>query len=276
MPEELQGQQQTGTESQTDQTTPIPGDPGYSDFYSGLLKDLPDDHKAIVEPYIKRFDAGVQRRFQDLHNQYKPYKDSGWDGDTFAQAQELYRMAQEEPETLLNNLQAYFASQGSSSTEGETGGGGTESTTGTPEIPGGIPPEIQTRLDEQQKIIQAVAQVLLSENEAKAAASDEADLQKDLDLLKQEFGDFNEKYVLSQYATRDVTLEDAVKEWQSMIQEEINRASSSTNGLPRRTLSNAGGGAVPQAYQQNLGEIDRKDIKNLVADVMRRASSAGE
>src|SRR3954470_14938959 len=49
----------------------------YSDFAQGILKDVPDEHKEILQPYLTKWDSGVQRRFQDLHNQYKPYTDLG-------------------------------------------------------------------------------------------------------------------------------------------------------------------------------------------------------
>lgn len=269
MDEELQGQPQSGTESQTDPTTPVPGDPGYSDFYSGLLRDAPEEHRSIIEPYIKRFDAGVQRRFQDLHSQLKPYKELGWDDeDNRTAAAELYRLAQEDPRELLQRLQSYLESQETPPTGGGAGNVGTESYVADPEVPGGIPPEIQERLDEQQRILEAVANVLTAEHTSKQQAAEDAEFENDLQLLRNEFGDFDESYVLARFIHNDVPLDQAIKEWQGKIQEEVNKAASATSGLPRRVLSNAGGGAVPQPYQQNLGELQSKDIRNLVANVL--------
>lgn len=44
---------------------------------SEFLSKIPDQDQAIVAKYIKDWDSGVTRRFQQIHEQYKPYKDLG-------------------------------------------------------------------------------------------------------------------------------------------------------------------------------------------------------
>lgn len=241
----------------------------YSDFASQILKEAPDEHKSILEPYLSKWDAGTTRRFQDLHNQYKPFADLGWDSETTTQMAEVYRVLNEEPERMYEALKAEFEgkveeAQSALSEVGESG-----------QAIQGLPPEVMQQLEQQQSILEALAQIVIQDRTEKTTAVEDSEYDKYIGLLKTEYGDFNEEYVHTMIAN-GMDGEAAVKQWNSIIQEQINKASTSTEGLPPAQLSSAGGGAVVQQEPQKLGQIPDKDIRALIANVMSQANQASQ
>lgn len=255
----------TETESETSQGSTFE----YSDFASQILKEAPDEHKSILEPYLTKWDAGTTRRFQDLHNQYKPFADLGWDEETTSQMAEVYRVLNEEPERMYEALKAEFEqnveeAQNVASEVSESG-----------QAIQGLPPEIMQQLEQQQTILEALAQLVIQDRTEKTTAVEDSEYDKYIELLRKELGDFNDDYVHTMISN-GMDGEAAVKQWQSMIQEQINKAASSTDGLPPAQLSSAGGGAVAQQEPQKLGSIPDKDIRSLIANVMTQANQAGQ
>lgn len=241
----------------------------YSDFAQGILKDVPDEHKEILQPYLTKWDSGVQRRFQDLHNQYKPYADLGWDSETTQQMAEVYRVLNEEPERMYAALKEALAVE----EEAQTGAG--EGSQTDPAIQGQLPPEVMQQLTQQQQVLEALAQYVINEQSTKTEQVEDREFESYMGLLKKEYGDFDENYVTMSIAN-GVDGEAAVKQWQGMTQEILNKAASATSGLPPAMLSSSGGGAVAQAEPQRLGSYDSKDIKNLIANVLTQANQAGQ
>lgn len=42
-----------------------------------FLNQIPEEHRGIVGKYVKNWDGTVTKKFQDIHEQYKPYKELG-------------------------------------------------------------------------------------------------------------------------------------------------------------------------------------------------------
>jgi hypothetical protein len=242
----------------------------YSEFAQGILKDVPEEHREILQPYLTKWDAGTTRRFQDLHNQYKPYADLGWDTETTQQMAEVYRVLNEEPEKMYQALREALAIE-----DGKEQTPPSEAGSQTDQVFQGIPPELTEQLTQQQQVLEALAQYVLGEQNTRAESVVDKEFEDYMGLLKKEFGEFDEQYVTMAVAN-GIDGEAAVRQWQSMAQEIINKASQATAGLPPAMLSSAGGGAVAQAEPQKLGSYDSRDIKNLIANVITQANSAGQ
>lgn len=258
------GSDPQGTEeSQEDSQGPA----GYSEFASQILKEAPDEHKSILEPYIKKWDSGTQRRFQDLHNQYKPYKDLGWDEDTLGQMAEVYRVLNEEPERLYEALRDTLELS-------EEEQNVVEESQSDQDFQG-LPPEITAQLTQQQQVLEALAQWVIQQDKQSTETMEDQEFESYMGLLKEEFGDFDEKYVVAMIAN-GTDGEAAVKQWQAMAQEILQKANQATEGLPPAVLSSAGGGAVAQPEPQSLGSVDSKDIRQLITNVMTQANQAGQ
>jgi hypothetical protein len=241
---------------------------GYSSFVQELLKDAPQEHVKLLEPYIRKFDAGVTRRFQDLSNKYKHYDNLGWDEDTTSQMAEVYRILNEEPERMYEALREALEIEDEEQNYSSFGSQSEEEFQG-------LPIEVQQQLSQQQQVLEALAQYVLQDHTSKTEAMEDQEYEGYLGLLKQEYGDFDEEYVNGCIAN-GMDGEAAVKQWQAKEQEIIQRLSQATGNLPPALLSSAGGGAVAQQEPQNLGSIDSRDIRNLIANVLTQSNQASQ
>lgn len=254
-----------GTEESSGQG---PETSGYSELAQSILKDVPDEHKSILEPYMKRWDAGTTRRFQDLSNKYKHYDSLGWDEDTTQQMSAVYQALMEDPQSLYdaigNELGLTAQEQKQVELAGETQQGFQ-----------GLPPEMQTQWDQTQQVLQALAQYVLDDQRSKQESVEDREFDEYLGLLKQEYGEFDEKFVISRIAN-GMDGEAAVNEWNELINGHLEKLSESTQHLPNSVLSSAGGGAVSQGEPQKLADIPGKDIRQLIANVLSQTNAAGQ
>src|SRR5213078_3895076 len=64
---------------------------------NGFLERVSPEHRAIVEPYVRQWDAGVTRRFQELHSQMAPYQELGAEPEQMQQALEIMEILNTNP-----------------------------------------------------------------------------------------------------------------------------------------------------------------------------------
>jgi hypothetical protein len=142
------GGDESGGNSQTQQDQgQNTGDSLAGDF----LKNVDPAHKIILEPYVKQWDAGVTKKFQDLHSQYAPYKDLG-DPETLQQAIGLYQALNSDPQAFFEAMQEAFD-------EGQAGEQGTGIVDGElPEEFQGLPPAFVEQFQQMAKVQEALAE----------------------------------------------------------------------------------------------------------------------
>lgn len=251
------GPEGTGDANDTGEGDQGEGDqPDYS-LGGNFLKDVPEEHRGILEPYVKKWDSGVTRRFQELHSQLNPYTELGADPEDLQQALQLARLLDEDPERIYQALREQFEEQGDEDDDEDA------------EPFQGLPPELASQLTQQQQVLEALAEYVLNQQQTSQEAQEDRELEGYLGLLKDEFGDFDEDYVLAKMY-RGMDGETAVKQWQNTIQEQLNKNGSGEQ-KPRLPAILSGGGVVP-AEQQNVAKIPRNDLKKMVAQMMQQAS----
>jgi hypothetical protein len=241
--------------------------PGYSELAQSILKDVPDEHKSLLEPYMKRWDAGTTRRFQDLSNKYKHYDSLGWDEETSQYMGAVYQALMEDPQRLYDALGSEL---GAGTQEQKV-----ESAGETQQDFQGLPPEFQTQWDQTQQVLQALAQYVMDDQRTKQETVEDGEFDNYLGLLKQEYGEFDEGFVISRIAN-GMDGEAAVSEWNNLINSHMEKLNQSTQHLPNTVLSSAGGGAVSQGEQQSIADIPGKDIRQLIANVLSQTNAAGQ
>lgn len=258
-----------GQESGTEQSQPVgqgseSSESEYSPFASDFLTRIPENDRAVVERYIKQWDSGVTRRFQDIHGQYAPYKQLG-EVEELQKAVGLVSLLDEQPENFYKALGEQLGL-----TPAETKQVMDEQNQ-QQQPGGGLPPEFVSRVDEQEKMLRNIAEYVLNMHQAQEAATQDSELNSYMKLLHDEYGDFDDDYVLTKmYNGADG--EQAVKAFQNLMQQRVNAANSAVAGLPP-TLSSGGGsgGAVPRETL-DLGKVPSKDVKALVADIIAQAN----
>lgn len=240
-----------------------PQSPPVNDFYKGILEQVDPAHRAIVEPYLGKWDAGVTRRFQELHGELQPYQQIGADPNTLAQAYQLYQMIDENPQGVLEMLQQAMAEVAPPGANGQQPQGlpGQQ----TPEGEGGaaaLPPEFAERFNQFEQALEYMAQQFLAQQTSQTAEAEDAQLNDYLGNLQKEFGDFDEEYVVAKMMA-GVSGEDAVKAYHAAIQKQVNTRARQPNLPPIL----GGGGAVPQEGK-SVAEASAKETKALVAQIL--------
>ena len=226
---------------------------------NGFLKNVPEEHRSILAPYVKQWDAGVQRRFQEIHSQYAPYQELG-DPEELMQAAELYQVLQNEPERLYQALRqagigAEEAEEAVYGDDDEAGGGQFS-----------LPPEFQQRIDRMESALTNIAQQFLSQQQQSQQYQEDEALDSYLNNLRTEFGDFDEEFVLSRMYAGE-SGEQAVQAWNEKIQEVLNQNGGSQKHLPPVL---GGGGSTP-IEGQDVRKLPSKEVRNLITQVLTQA-----
>lgn len=230
----------------------------------GFLQGIPDEHKELLAPYVKKWDAGVTRRFQELHSQYAPYQELG-DIEQIQQAMEVMHYLQESPEELYQLLHEQYGEQGLQEPVPSQGHS---------DFQGQLPPEVVEkleRLDQLQSVVELLAQNHLEGQRSEQEAAEDAALDEYLSNLKEEFGDFDEDWVLTKMQA-GMDGEKAVKAFHRFQQDLINQALEAQQNVP--TLLSGGGSSSGGEQQQKLGDIPNKDLQGFVAGLLAQANNA--
>lgn len=235
-----------------------------NDFLSSILEQVDPAHRPIVEPYLGKWNAGVSRRFQELHGELAPFKELGADPQTLQQAYQLYQMIDSDPQGVMNLLQEALSELGV-----DPGGAGSPQGQGNPQTQMGqpaqqsaIPPEFEQRLSTYEKVLEQLAQHYLGEQTKQTEQQEDAALDQYLGHLKQEFGDFDEDYVLAKM-NAGKSGEEAVRAYHAAIQGQVNQRSRMPNVGPVL----GGGGAIPQEGK-SITDASPKETKALVAQIL--------
>lgn len=251
----------------------------YSPIGSGFLQRVPEEHRPIVEPYVKQWDAGVTRRFQELQSQLAPYQQFG-DIEDIAAAMELVQAIDSDPWRVYGIL--HQSLMGGQPPVGPQGGQqvppqGQQQQFGQQDQglsgPDGmaLPPQVQQRFDQMQNMLVALAQHVLGEQQTKTQAQEDAELDGWLSNLHTEFGDFDDQWVMMK-VYQGQSPEDAINEFNGLVTSRAQQTVSANSRVPN--LLGSGGGAVNNE-NGSVKDLSRKDTKSLVASVLEKASQAG-
>lgn len=226
-----------------------PDSPG--SMVNPFLKNVNPADRPVLERYLKDWDANVTRRFQSIHDQYRPYKDLG-DVDTIQSAMAVYKMLDSDPMQIYNLLQESLADELASSGQPQQGQPVTQpGATGPHEVWGELPPAAIEKLGQMEQLLSAMAERLINSDKQSKQAADDAHLEQTLNGLREKFGDFDEEYVLSKMF-RGMKPEEAVQAYKQFVSGIV----SQNGGRPvPRVLT--GAGSIP-AGQQPANSEERK------------------
>lgn len=220
----------------------------------GFLKGVDPDHLSIVEPYVKDWDAGVTRRFQSIHDTYKPYKEFG-DIEQVQAAVQLAQWFNDDPVGTIQNAIKVFKENGIDFDMSELFG----NQGGAPEVePTNAPANAPVSTDggetftvskedweRTQQLLQTFGQDLVQRRQSDEAAQQRKQFDNYLDGLETEHGKFDRDWVTMQMAQNGMTAEDAIKRWNNTIESYAN----SQRGNP---APNIFGGGAPSGQVQDV------------------------
>ena len=231
------------------------GESGSSESTEGLaspfLSNIPEADREVVAKYIKDWDAGVTKRFQEINEKYAPYKEV--EPETFQQAVQLYEMATTDPMQLYTALQQWVKDN---EMEIEVDDG-TDS--GVEEL------DPTAKELKQLKAEMAELKAFREENTRKSEEAEQlAALDKTMQALHTKHGDFDDEAVLLRMR-RGMKPEDAVKDYNSWLDEKISsRTKKPSAAYP--VLDGKGGSPLGQVDRSKL--TDDKVRKALVMEAL--------
>lgn len=238
--------------------------PGPNPAWNDVLSVLPEQFHQVVTPHFQKWDQSAQQRIEQVNSQlkdfegFKPFVEHGINPQEVEQGLRLMWEINNNPENVYKALaEAYKFGQEIPPVANQNNDDDDDD-----EAPYGIDPEIASKLEQQEGIIQAVAQIVLNEAQAKEAAKADSELETELSSLKQKYGEYDEDYVLTKMLN-GASGEDAVKSYQALVAN-INQ---SRPFAPNVLGNNNGGSGLPsQAIDPT--KLSGKDTRNLVAQML--------
>lgn len=251
-----------------------------------FLDTVAPEDRPVMEKYIQQWDAGVNRRFQELHQQYRPYKDLG-EVEDLQRAVQFATLLQTNPEVIFQALQERFGNQ-----QRPAPGGSPQFQPGNQNLQNGfdyaalpedlapLAPAFQQYDQRFEQTNQQLAQVtrtlevigkhLLDQQNQGKVSEAEKEFEEYMGLLETEFGPFDREYVvaLMQHPQNPMKAEDAIKRYQALVQNNVNESRKPGPTVPAVL---GGGGSVSTVERVKPEDLSRKDVRNLVADVLKAA-----
>lgn len=266
--------QDPGTEDNgTQQQETLESQAGHPAWQAILNNVAPENREAVMEQ-LHEWDAGVSRRFQKIHDEYSPLKeleDLG-DPDYIKQSVEVYQALLDNPKDTWETIGRVYGLSLNSTVEEEED-----------EDYANLPPAIKERLaklDEHEQVLGALVRHTAEEQAAAEQAQEDAALEDYLQELADEFGPYNEDFVIGLIAA-GIDGEEAVAQYQQIV------SSVAPSGTPTPAPTPAavtpqrasapqvmsGSGGIPTSGSVELGKLTNNETQRLVMEALKFTKS---
>jgi hypothetical protein len=230
---------------------------GNNPAWNEFLEVVPEELHHKVTPLLEKWDKGVQDRFEKVQSDYKPWQEfqkAGVEPDTTRFALNLLNSLNENPQMVYKAIGDYYKFSNAPAVQG-SGQGQNE-----PDKPDLDP--YDARFAEIERQNQLMAQVLVSQDEAKKAASADAQLDQELTGLRKKYGEFDEQYVLAKMGVGKMSAKDAVENYFNWRESEIKKY------RPKPLIMGGNGGVVPGQHVDPK-KMNESGVKDLVVQMLQ-------
>lgn len=256
---------------------PVGGTENSDSLSEGFLKGIPENELPIVEKYVKDWDSGVTKKFQEIHETYAPYKTLG-EIDELQKAVEVARFVNEKPEEAFRILKDILGIEDEDANQQTPSNPTTQQQLlqgqqGVPDLSEYLNP-VNSRVDQMQQLLESLAKDYLGTKQAQDEAKAEAEFDDFMKTLHSDHGEFDDSYVMAYISGKIESLPDnasdaqiaalgaeAVKSFNDMLIKHGARPQST----PPPALY--GNGSSPSS-QQSIADLSRQDRVALVARML--------
>lgn len=242
---------------------------GINPAWNDLLNEIPSSLHHVVTPHLTKWDQGIQQKFQQIQQDssvYEPYKDfidNRVDPQAIQQALAVMGMLNDKPEQFFQEMQNFYSDDPRFKDILKAEGQGQQEydlseDQNQQQFNLESDPRFQ-QLTQQQEII---ANFLASQVQSQEQAQEDEALDTELNSLKQEFGEFDEDYVLG-LASSGIDLKQAVQRFKSM-ESKFRQAPLPGSSLP--PVVSPGGGVPSTAIDP--AALSSQETKNLIASYL--------
>lgn len=237
--------------------------PGLNPAWGEALGAIPEGYHETLTNHFRKWDQDAQSRITSVNEQlksYEPYKDfvdNGISAEDLVQGYQLMYQLNQNPQEFHKALaEAYGLGSGEPVNEGD--GEGEE-----------IDPSQNfqdPRVDQLQQNLDLVAQTILQQQQTEIASQADAQLDAELNALKEKFPNFDEGYVLSLVAN-GATMEEAATQYEALTQSILQQ---NPRPFAPTVMGNSGGGSGLPSQAIDPTTLTDKDRRNLVAEMVKR------
>lgn len=246
--------------------------PGQNPAWNDVLSVIPEQYHAQVTPHFQQWDQSAQQRIEQANSsikEYEPYKqfvDNNIPAEDLEQGIRLMYEINTNPKSVYDALAEAY-NLGTQPNVSNANAGGNENTTENTSV------EAQNlqdpRFDKLQEGLDLVGQVVLQDQQRKAAEQADRELANELDGLRKEFGDFDESYVLAMMGAGK-SGKDAVQAFQEFSN---NLIQSRPRPFAPNVMGSSGGGSTGLPSQAiDPTKLSGKDTRNLVVEMLRHSA----
>lgn len=257
--EDYESDDEFDEEDEDEDDMPQAGHPAWQ----SILANIPEELHSKVIPTLQQWDAGVSRQFQKIHDQYEPLKRfKEYDPDEVNEAVKVYQALTNDPASTweaigrVYGLSPQQVSQATSSDD--------EDDFDLDDLPPGLKQRL-AKLDVHDQVLEAVTQELLDRQASEQEAQEDQELEEYIEELHDEYGDFDEEYVVGLLAA-GVDGEEAVGRFQQLAAQYAPPVQQERTPTPRVMSS---GGGVPSDQDVDLYKLSSQNTRNLVAEILR-------
>jgi hypothetical protein len=232
---------------------------GLNPAWNDLMQVVPSQLHSLVTPHLQKWDQNYQEGIGKVHSEYeswKPFKEAGIAPEQVTYGLQLLDAIEQRPQEIFDALKNYLQIDDNQEVNDQT----LEDEQGQESTPIDLAsiPEFQ----QMAEMVKAMAELTVQQNSAQAESQADTELEQEFESAKQQFGEFDEKWVITQMLANDgLTLEQAVQSYQEFVKEILTNA----NRPGPRVLSAGGGNPSLNA---NPSQLDDKGRRNMVAEML--------
>jgi hypothetical protein len=223
----------------------------------GFLKDVAEADRPVVQNYIENWSKSVDKKFREIHDSYKGYKDLEAKPEDIRKWKQVVDLIETNPQQVYESLKNHLGIKDPETPKlpepgtptGESGG---------ENVQGSIPPEVQKKLDELEKLSRSTAEAYLNQTKAQQEAEQQKQFDSYLDDLQKKHGEYDKDWVTWKIS-QGIDGEAAVKEY-------IEKYGVPQSKGPRTPPPLTATGHVPQGT--DIRKMDSKNVKELVAAML--------
>ncbi len=250
------------------------GGSGLNPAWNDLMQVIPSQLHSQVTPHLSQWDRNYQDGINKVHSQYegyKPFIENEIPPEQINYALQIAMALDQNPDQFFRALGeaqgvdlSFLDEQGQNDNQGEGGQGGE-----------GEAPDFVNHPEFQkiQQMVDLMAQTLVQQNQSAQDAQEDELLNADLDAAHEEFGDFDEEWVLTKVFNainrgEDMTIQQAAQEYQNFTQGILQNARK-----PGPKVLGAGGQVPNQQFDpKNASDSDRRAM---IANMLSAAHQNG-
>ncbi len=246
----------------------IKGHPAWEE----ILNELPEDFQHAIKPKLQEWDKGVQKKIQDLHTTYDPYKnliENGVPYEAIDQALSIMRALEEDPAGLTAKMIEQFNLDFISKDEVEE--------IDDDDDDNDDDDVVDITKHPQFKEIQNTVKKLQSDVELRTKAEEQTKAEKQFEetmkKLHEDFGEFSEE-VVTAFMTTGMDGAKAVKQYQDTINQAAAKIAGSGNNTQQEIPVVMGGsGTSGSGLPENpvkMGQLTKNQTVDLVMDMLSK------